>query len=339
MKIKLKISPVSSGVHGFSLIEMMIALSIGSMLALTISQATQFAAQAMKTTSVQMDQSTFKGIIRSALLSPKICPTILMTLPDPTAANGTTTATGLLLSQTTDIAANKTIFDTDTTAHARITDDLTISAISYQKNQDAYPASPVFQSGAAWFRPIIGTLSITVNNLAVQNKRAFGTKQSVYTFPLTLNMWGAAATGPWTVKNCQVEPVPAGSTNLGWQTVDLGDTTYCQQRAINSDTPVTCPNGMYVAKQVQTVTPNSHPTYANYNVCNVRGCGCKGCVCVAGSWCTYGCDSSGNPTISGHNLMGTCCDPSPYLGCSVSGWVPDPPTVTLTITCCRVQKY
>ena len=329
---------------GSTLVETMVSVMIGGLLLLAIAQSTEFAARAMKTALVQLDLTNSKNLILAAIQGPTTCKALFASGIDPTSSSSTGQLTLIIGSNSYNNSTGKVL-----------SPDLQVNSttgITYIKNANGYPNPPYYSTDAGiMYYPIVGTLTIGVDNLAAVEKRAFGSKYEQLIFPITFTMQKPTTGGSWTIYQCGIKPLPSGSTNnTGWLGSDLTDGT-CYVSYVTSNNPVSCNANYYMVKNEKSSSTVTIPARYDLTPAGADSCWCqgnsKGLVCPQGGQLCRFSYCSGYTPAGGYNVNNGCgywqaCHPAgsgnssssycQYTASYTTG------SATQAITCCKVRQ-
>jgi hypothetical protein len=321
-------------ISGMSLMEVMIAGGITSVIGVTIAHVSEYGSKSLKNIQTRQYVANFKAQIKSVIDSSNQCKSLIASPMNPSL----TTPQSVVLTTPFGTLSHGT----------HVGDDLQISTITFTKLSDANPGGLFTVNGTSLWS-LSGNLNITFENSTAQKKLTFGAKQLSFTFPMNLTLQN---NGNWTVKSCIIES-PLHATNFGWTSASQNNPVLCQQIKIDSGQNLTCPEGMYVVDHRQSTSTErvSEPYEVVRNVHDWSpNCHCIpdniGKSCVIKSHCSSECDADGNARVPRGNdqCRGTC---KPISWCGFKGFKSVSQTQykrvtvqksTLNVTCCRVQK-
>jgi hypothetical protein len=311
--------------YGMSLIEVMVAGSIGSMIVLAIAQASRYGYMGYKSAKIMNDSSDFSNQLKSSVANSLSCTNLINGTINPSSTTAQSIQTLRIGPSTAVVATYGT-----TTANSKIGNNgLVISSISFTKAFNAYNSSGVnsFSVNLNTYWPIVGNITVNINNPAVSgtSKLAFGAPTIVVTQPVSLTFRQSG--GSWVIDSCSLK-TPTTLMPPGWVPDSVNNPELCQTLPAITDASQTasCPPGMYLMSQKQQNITGK----VWVGGCNCVG-SCKGCVCVAGSSCSNSCNGA-NPVNTNDHCLGTC---DPAYACTEQD---SPPIPTLVITCCKVQN-
>jgi prepilin-type N-terminal cleavage/methylation domain-containing protein len=317
---------------GMTLVEVMIASAIGSMVVLGIATSMRYGLMGLKTFTLQQAASSFRDQVQATLDNPAACKMIFS--PSATASSTSVVASSLIdpsrpVNTVTAVTLKTPFSAYDTTLKNLVDDRLRISSISFVKIADVVSrgrAGDYVMNGNTYY-PVIGQLNIVLNNEAVTQHIAYGAQKINYSFPLSLTFIKSGNT--WNIDQCAAQTSDS-ILNSGWNSVDLPSSPSlsspsCVTIPVTSGTTATCPPGTYIVSQQQSL--QSTTTYSP--ACDCTG-SCKGCACVADSGCGNECNGS-SPINRYNNCKGTC-DPNYHCYGNTES------KNTLTVTCCKVRR-
>lgn len=304
---------------GYSLIELMVALSIGSMMALGLSKSLEYTSKSLNTNTINQDQTEFQRKINNALSNPTYCTQLIASSLDPSSTSN----------QPISLQAGNNLYNGNSSPS--ISKDLRINSLYFLKTNDSFlnGGSNFYTSQNTNYWPLSGNIVVNIDNLSVSSNRSYGKRSISYTFSINLTLQRPASGGSWTIRSCSTE-IPENIINSGWNTADTLDPNYCTTLTTTSGDNIICPSGMYLISQVQSTQYISRISYTPQ--CDCVG-SCKGCACVAGSACSSMCDSSGNPNVTANSCMGTC-----NASASCNGFPVIDSVHKLTVKCCYAKK-
>lgn len=252
----------SSG--GFTLVETMVAASIGLGVLLAITQAMTSNMKSSKGTSVMLDATQVQNTVAGILATRTACEAAM--------GKGVSSFTAATINPNLNTPQNVQLYQINTalgcaqprpllySAHPvgtaasyQPTKDLRIKTLTFTKSANLgtvfnftySPTDPCNPSIAVERRAIQGKMDITLDNLAAAAGSSVGSPQFTRSFGLTLVVERLGAGSPWKIAQCAA--VEGLLDNYGWDVSASCQTVNSPELVQNAPWPteVSCPQGTY----------------------------------------------------------------------------------------------
>jgi hypothetical protein len=257
--------------QGASFISVIGMAGAASLLILTIISMNAITQKSNRSRKVAQSVDDFRNTMNNVVWDPGFCSAYFsgnLVNPNSTSPINVTLPSGSAPAEYSSAFGGQLKAQSLPTAGTIIDGNLEITTLTLAKTANLHPgATPYYldSTGTTYIWPFQGTVNISLQNLAVKNKTAFGPGSYSSQFNGNFVAGSPNPAGPWTIVKC-IEPSADGSgnnyTKKGWAdpTTDCTTTT---NSATNGD--IDCPAGTYASeitlKSMQAITNTQVKSY------------------------------------------------------------------------------